>query len=207
MPIYGVAFSEAPLDFGSLFGRVAPTVLEIGFGMGGTTAEIAAADPDRNYLGVEVHTPGVGALLKLLEQHRLNNLRIIEHDARAVVEFQIPDQSLTGINVFFPDPWPKLRHHKRRLIQVHFVTELTRKLRPGGWLRMVTDWPDYAAQMSAVVDSVAELLAPGPSMPRESDHLGPGLPSPRPRTKFETRGLALGHRITEIVRIKSPASP
>ncbi len=153
MPVYGVRFSEAPLDFASLFGRIAPTVLEIGFGMGDTTAEIAADHPDWNFLGVEVHTPGVGALLKLTEQRGLRNIRVIEHDAQAVLAHQIPDESLTGIHIFFPDPWPKARHHKRRLIQQHLVTCLYRALRRNGYLHLATDWPDYADQMRAVVDA------------------------------------------------------
>ena len=204
MPVYGVPFSEAPLDFATLFGRRAPTILEIGFGMGDTTAEIAADHPDQDYLGIEVHTPGVGALLKLLEAHGLGNVRVIEHDALAVVEFQIPDGALTGIHVFFPDPWPKARHHKRRLIQQQFVTNLVRKLRPGGYLHLATDWPDYAAQMIEVVDAAPGLhmtATPGP--PDAGDIRYRSGAAARPLTKFEQRGLRLGHPITDVVRIKS----
>jgi tRNA (guanine-N7-)-methyltransferase len=203
MPLYGVAFSEAPLDFATLFGRDAPTILEIGFGMGDTTATIAADHPDRNYLGIEVHTPGVGALLKLLEARRLRNVRVIEHDAQAVVQYQVPDESLTGIHVFFPDPWPKARHHKRRLIQQQFVTLLTGKLRSGGYLHLATDWPDYAAQMIEAVDAtpgLAMMASPGPRPPGDGE--AASLPPSRPLTKFEQRGLRLGHPITDVMRVK-----
>lgn len=211
MPLYGVGFSEAPLDFASLFGRTAPTILEIGFGMGDTTAQIASDHPDWNFLGVEVHTPGVGALMKLTEQRGLRNVRVIEHDAQAVLAHQIPDESLTGIHIFFPDPWPKARHHKRRLIQQHLVTCLYRALRRGGYLHMATDWPDYADQMRAVVDATPGLLAPSESTAgpvagseREKDVVARAA---RPITKFERRGLRLGHPISDIVRIKTGADP
>lgn len=199
LPVYGVPFSEAPLAFTPLFGRSAPTILEIGFGMGATTAEIAAAHPERNFLGVEVHTPGVGALLKLLEHQGLRNVRVIEHDVQAVIDFQIPDKSLTRINIFFPDPWPKARHHKRRLIQKRFVTQLTDKLLPGGYLHLATDWPDYAEHMIDAVQAESRLTLPDPDESSDSGGLGP---SSRPRTKFEQRGLRLGHPIADIVRIR-----
>lgn len=211
MPVYGVRFSEAPLDFASLFGRIAPTVLEIGFGMGDTTAEIAADHPDWNFLGVEVHTPGVGALLKLTEQRGLRNIRVIEHDAQAVLAHQIPDESLTGIHIFFPDPWPKARHHKRRLIQQHLVTCLYRALRRNGYLHLATDWPDYADQMRAVVDATPGLVAPSESTPGpvagSETETGMVARVARPITKFERRGLRLGHPISDIVRIKTGTDP
>lgn len=199
MPIYGLPFSEAPLAFTPLFGRCAPTILEIGFGMGATTAEIAAAHPEWNFLGVEVHTPGVGALLKLLEQQGLRNVRVIEHDVQSVIDFQIPDKSLTGINIFFPDPWPKARHHKRRLIQKRFVTQLTGKLLPGGYLHLATDWPDYAEHMIEAVQAEPRLTLQAPD---ESTDYGGLRPSSRPLTKFEQRGLRLGHPIADIVRTR-----
>lgn len=203
MPVFGVRFSEEPLDFPTLFGRTAPAILEIGFGMGATTAEIAAAHPGQDYLGVEVHTPGVGALLKLVQAHALTNLRIIEHDVQAVVDFQIPDQTLTGIHVFFPDPWPKARHHKRRLIQQHFVTKLATKLQPGGYLHLATDWPDYAEQMIAAVNAVPAFTQPRASRsPVAGEHGVGSSPAPRPLTRFEQRGLKLGHPIADIMRIK-----
>ncbi|MBA3479508.1 MAG: tRNA (guanosine(46)-N7)-methyltransferase TrmB, partial [Lautropia sp.] len=134
MPVFGIPFSRAPLDLPAVFGRQASTILEVGFGMGETTAEIAAANPTLDYIGVEVHTPGVGALLKLLEARGLSNVRVIEHDVQEVLDHQIPDGSLTGVHVFFPDPWPKSHHHKRRLIQQQFVNKLTTKLCSGGYL-------------------------------------------------------------------------
>lgn len=199
MPRYGVAFSPQLLDLPALFGRRAETILEIGSGMGDTTAEIAAADPDRDYLAVEVHTPGVGALLKLIEAKGIGNLRIIEHDAQEVVVHQIPDMYLTGIHVFFPDPWPKARHHKRRLIQKQFLERIATKLRIGGYLHLATDWPDYARQMTEAVDATAALERmpdPSPSFPATGRS--------RPTTRFENRGRALGHPIEDIVALRRP---
>ena len=154
-PRFVLPYQATLLQPEAVFGRSAPVVLEIGFGMGDTTAEIAAARPEQDYLGVEVHTPGVGALLKQVEARGLTNVRVIEHDVQEVIDRQIPDEYLTGIHVFFPDPWPKARHNKRRLIQKHFVTKLSQKLRIGGYLHLATDWPDYADQMIAAVDAVA----------------------------------------------------
>jgi len=209
MPVYGVPFSRVPLDLPGLFGRTAPTILEIGFGMGDTTAEIAAASPDRDFLAVDVHTPGVGALLKLVQARGLTNIRIVEHDAREVVDFQLPDNCLTGIHVFFPDPWPKARHHKRRLIQTQFVDKLATKLSPGGYLHLATDWPDYADQMQDAVESIASLrrlpataLRPAETAAGLSAGRGAWRPAQRPTTRFEQRGLALGHPIVDIVAIR-----
>lgn len=208
MPVFGLPFKPRMLDLPAVFGRVAPTILEIGFGMGDTTAEIAAAHPEHDYLGVEVHTPGVGALLKQVEARGLTNIRIIEHDVNDVIDAQLPDGYLTGIHVFFPDPWPKARHHKRRLIQTHFVTKLLRKLRPGGYLHLATDWPDYAEQMIEAVDAVSgfmrrtEATSP-PASAATVDHDRPvDKATQRPTTKFEQRGLRLGHPICDIVAIK-----
>jgi tRNA (guanine-N7-)-methyltransferase len=230
MPVFGVPFSRRLLDLAALFGRRAPTILEIGFGMGETTAEIAAANPDKDYLGVEVHTPGVGALLKQVDARGLRNLRVIEHDVQEVLAHQVPDEYLTGIHVFFPDPWPKVRHHKRRLIQQQFVNKLTAKLRPGGYLHLATDWPDYALQMEAVVAAVAGLTRVGVPEPPPAPlpaaspaavpiHASPAAPpalpdggqpipfvdgvSGRPVTKFEKRGLNLGHPISDVIAVKN----
>jgi tRNA (guanine-N7-)-methyltransferase len=203
MPVYGIPFRPAPLDFTAAFGRDAPRVLEIGFGMGETTAEIAAAHPHIDYLGVEVHTPGVGALLKRVETLGLRNIRVIEHDAQAVVEQQIADGILTGVHVFFPDPWPKARHHKRRLLQPHFVTQLARKLLPGGYLHFATDWPDYADQMKEVLESTPGLTADRPPRGAATEAFGPGDGPTRPRTKFERRGIALGHPISDLIRYRA----
>ena len=218
MPVFGLPYSGGQLDLPAIFGRVAPTILEIGFGMGDTTAEIAAAHPEQDYVGVEVHTPGVGALLKQVEARGLTNVRVIEHDVQDVIDRQLPDGYLTGIHVFFPDPWPKARHHKRRLIQKHFVTKLSLKLRPDGYLHMATDWPDYAEQMIETVDAVAGLQrqallatpAFSPCIPAEtiSSLVGPISDQPRslrPPTTFEQRGLRLGHPICDIMAIRRPS--
>lgn len=205
MPVFGIPFSRTMLDLTTVFGREAPTILEIGFGMGETTAEIAAANPDRNYIGVEVHTPGVGALLKRVDALGLRNLRVIEHDVQEVLDFQIPDGSLTAVHVFFPDPWPKARHHKRRLIQKQFVNKLARKLSLGGHLHLATDWPAYAAQMTETLGAsegfvlVAEDARPGAAPPA----LPTLLPPARPVTKFERRGMNLGHPIADLVAVRS----
>ena len=220
MPVFGLPYSPHLLDLPAIFGRAAPTILEIGFGMGDTTAAIAAAHPERDYIGVEVHTPGVGALLKQVEARGLRNLRIIEHDVQDVIDHQFPDDYLTGIHVFFPDPWPKARHHKRRLIRQHFVTKLCQKLQPGGYLHLATDWPDYAEQMIEAIDAVPELLRqPAPAGSSSAPGLDPrdtvpGASGPalaldawRPATKFEQRGLRLGHPICDILALRQAAEP
>jgi tRNA (guanine-N7-)-methyltransferase len=191
LPRYGIAYNDALLDLDSVFGRAAPRILEIGFGMGETTAAIAAAHPDIDYLGIEVHTPGVGALLKLIDAGRLGNVRIIQHDAVEVLQHMIAPQSLDGVHIFFPDPWPKKRHHKRRLIQAPLVDRLAQKLKPGGYLHAATDWHQYAEQILAVFSAARALqnTAPGYA-PR---------PHYRPRTKFEARGEKLGHGVWDIV--------
>jgi tRNA (guanine-N7-)-methyltransferase len=191
MPRYGIPYGAQPLDFEAAFGRTAPTILEIGFGMGETTATIAAAHPDRNYLGIEVHTPGVGSLLKQIDAQGLRNLRIIQHDAVDVLEHMIAPQSLDGVHIFFPDPWPKKRHHKRRLVQPPLVRLLADRLNPGAPLHVATDWEDYAVQILAVLrgEGMLENTAPDYA-PRLED---------RPLTKFESRGLRLGHGVWDIV--------
>lgn len=197
MPVFGLPFQDGPLDFVKVFGRQAPVVLEIGFGMGDTTAAIAAQAPDINFLAIDVHTPGVGALLKQVEQRALDNLRVIEHDAQQVVRQMIVPGSLAGIHIFFPDPWPKARHHKRRLIQTPFVRELATTLAPGGYLHLATDWQDYADQMRQVLDETDSLVQ-SPPLPPSS----PSLPCPRPPTRFEQRGERLGHAITDLIRYR-----
>ncbi len=203
MPVYGIRFAPAPLDLAAVFGRDAPRVLEIGFGMGETTAAIAAAHPAIDYLGVEVHTPGIGALLKRMEMLGLHNIRVIEYDAQEVVKHQIPDTSLTGIHVFFPDPWPKARHQKRRLLQPNFVTRLAGKLLPGGYLHFATDWPDYAEQMRQVLADTATLVTRRPPGGATEAAFGVKSGPTRPETKFERRGIALGHPITDLVRYRT----
>jgi tRNA (guanine-N7-)-methyltransferase len=191
LPVYGVPFSPIPLDLDRVFGRAAPRILEIGFGMGETTAAIAREHPENDYLGIEVHTPGVGSLLKRIADLHLANLRIIQHDAVEVVQHMIAPDALDGVHIFFPDPWPKKRHHKRRLIQPAFVALLASRMKPGARVHACTDWEEYARQM-------LEVLAADPAL----RNTAPGYasrPETRPETKFERRGLALGHRVWDLV--------
>jgi len=190
-PKYGVPYAQALIDARALFGREAPLVLEIGSGMGETTLEIAKADPDTDFIAIEVHAPGVGSLLRGIEAAGLTNLCVIRHDAIDVLEHMIPDGSLAGIHLFFPDPWPKKRHHKRRLVQPAFVALAARKLAPGGLLHAATDWPDYAEQILAV-------LSAEPLLENTASGFAP-RPERRPRTKFEARGERLGHPVRDLV--------
>lgn len=190
-PRYLVPYAPQPPDFDAVFGRRAPRVLEIGFGMGDATAHIAAARPDTDFIGCEVHAPGVGALLKRIGEQTLSNLRIFQHDAVEVLEHMIEPGSLAGIHVFFPDPWHKKKHHKRRLIQPPFVTRLATRLAPGGTLHCATDWQPYAEQM-------LELLGAEPLLANTADGYAP-KPDYRPLTKFENRGLRLGHGVWDLV--------
>ena len=187
----GVPYAAARLDFDALFGRVAPRILEIGFGMGETSAVIAALHPENDYLGIEVHTPGVGSLCKLVAEKCLHNQRIIQHDAVEVLRDMLMPGSLAGAHIFFPYLWPKMRHHKRRLLQAPFVALLTSRLQPGGYLHCATDWEDYAQQMLAVLsaETLLENTVSGYA-PR---------PEQRPQTKFEQRGLRLGHGVWDLV--------
>ncbi len=194
LPVWGVAYAPAPLDFAQIFGREASVVLEIGCGMGETTATIAAAQPETNFLGVEVYPAGVGALLKRIDEQGLTNLRVIAHDAVEVVRDMIPPGALAAVHVFFPDPWPKARHHKRRLIQPAFVALLATRLASGGTLNCATDWEPYAAQMLGV-------LAAEPLLANTSPDYAP-RPAVRPLTKFERRGLTLGHEVRDLVFVK-----
>jgi tRNA (guanine-N7-)-methyltransferase len=190
-PQYCVSYQKQLLDPDQAFGRHAPTVLEIGFGMGVTTAAIAAAMPDKNFVGVEVHTPGVGSLLKLIGEQELDNLRIVQHDAVEVMTHMIAPGSLAGVHVFFPDPWHKARHNKRRLIQGPFVALLASRLAPGGILHCATDWEEYAQQM-------LEVLTAEPALENTAADYAP-RPDYRPVTKFENRGLKLGHGVWDLV--------
>jgi len=191
MPSYSIPFEEKLLDLDSIFGRSAPTFLEIGFGMGETTAAIAKAHPEYNYIGVEVHTPGVGGLLKQIEELKLTNLRIIQHDVVGVLQHALPAGCLDGVHIFFPDPWPKKRHHKRRLIQQEFIALLCRHLKPGGYIHAATDWKDYAEQILGVLSSEPQLTNTAADYaPR---------PQYRPLTKFEQRGLRLGHGVWDMI--------
>jgi tRNA (guanine-N7-)-methyltransferase len=190
-PRFVLPFSAAPLDFAALFGREAPVVLEIGFGMGNATADIAQRLPGTDFLGVEVHPPGVGALLRQIGERRLTNLRIVQHDAVEVLAAMVPPASLTGIHIFFPDPWHKKRHHKRRLIQPAFVAALARHLAPGGTLHCATDWEPYAQQM-------LDVLSAEPMLANTTARYAP-RPEVRPLTKFEARGRSLGHGVWDLI--------
>jgi tRNA (guanine-N7-)-methyltransferase len=191
LPRLGIEFSETALDLDAVFGRKAPCILEIGCGMGETTVAIAAAHPECDYIGIEVHTPGVGSLLKQIDELGLTNVRVIQHDAVAVMEKMIPPSSLDGLHIFFPDPWPKKRQQKRRLIQSPFIELAASRLKPGAYLHAATDWQEYAEQILAVFGA-EPVLANTASAYAEK-------PAYRPQTKFETRGLKLGHGVWDIV--------
>ena len=191
MPRYSLPYRSGVLDLSEVFGRRAAQVLEIGFGMGESTAAIAQARPETDFLGIEVHTPGVGALLKLIDQQALTNVRIVQHDAVEVMRDMIPAESLAGIHIFFPDPWPKLRHHKRRLIKPDFARLAASRLAPGGYIHVATDWEEYAQEILAT-------LAAEPLLANTADGFAP-RPDYRPLTKFESRGLKLGHGVWDVV--------
>lgn len=190
-PRYCIPYRPALLDLDVAFGRAAPKILEIGFGMGETTAKITAAHPHNDYLGIEVHPPGVGALLRLIEQGALDNVRIIQHDAVEVLQQMIAPATLAAIHVFFPDPWPKKRHHKRRLIQPPFVALLASRLKPGGMLHLATDWQEYAQHMLEVLSAEPMLVNTAPGFAER--------PASRPATKFEQRGVRLGHGVWDVI--------
>ncbi len=194
LPRFGIEFAPAPIDLDLAFGRRSLRILEIGFGMGEVTAALAQAFPERDYLGIEVHTPGVGNLLKLLVEHDLANVRVVRHDAVEVLQQMIPPDTFDGVHVFFPDPWPKKRHHKRRLIQPAFVQLLASRIKPGGYLHLATDWEDYATQM-------LQVLAAEPLLANSTDGFAP-RPASRPLTKFETRGLNLGHEVRDLLFLR-----
>lgn len=191
MARHGLLFQPSALDYVAAFGRDAPTVLEIGFGMGMTTAAIAAARLDTNFIAVEVHPPGVGNLCNLLDEQRLTNVRVMEHDAVEVLTHMIAPDSLAGAHIYFPDPWHKKRHNKRRLVQAPLVALLASRLRPEGYLHLATDWVPYAEQM-------LEVLSAEPTLKNTATDYAP-RPEWRPETKFELRGLKLGHEVRDLV--------
>jgi tRNA (guanine-N7-)-methyltransferase len=193
-PRFVVPVSERAVDWAAVFGRDAPRVLDIGFGMGDATAAIAAASPQLDFIGVEVHPPGVGALLQRLDGGGLSNVRIVQHDVVPVLTRMIAPGSLAGAMVFFPDPWPKKRHHKRRLIQSPFVALLASRLASGATLHLATDWPPYAEQMLAV-------LGAEPTLANSCDGYA-SRPAYRPITRFERRGAQLGHASFDLVFVK-----
>jgi tRNA (guanine-N7-)-methyltransferase len=191
MPRFGLAYRPEALDFAQVFGREAPVIAEVGFGMGETTARIAAENQDNDYLAIEVHSPGVGSLLKQIDAGGLANVRIVQHDAVEVMREMVPPRSLAAIHVFFPDPWPKKRHHKRRLLQPAFVELAATRLAPGGVLHVATDWQEYAEQ-------VLEVLGATPLLENSAEGFA-SRPAWRPETKFERRGLNLGHGVWDLV--------
>lgn len=192
-PVYGVPQNGGLLDFTGLFGNSHPVIMEIGFGNGDATWQMAVASPGENYLAVEVHRPGVGHLLLKLEEHGIGNVRIACEDGVALLSRRVPDASLAGVRIFFPDPWPKKRHHKRRLIQAPFIELLAKKICRGGILHLATDWKPYA-------DSMLEVMHNNQGFENLSPEGGP-VPKPdwRPVTKYEERGERLGHSVFDLV--------
>lgn len=195
-PAFLLPFADEAIDWAACFGREAPRILEIGFGMGATTADIATRRPADDFLGIEVHEPGVGALLKLIGTQALTNIRIVQHDAVEVVEHMLAPDSLDGVHVFFPDPWHKARHHKRRLLQPRFAALLATRIRPGGYLHCATDWENYAEQMLEVLSAEPSLVNTAEAYAERPDY--------RPVTKFEQRGLRLGHGVWDLVFKRRP---
>lgn len=193
MPRFGIEYAEQALDLDAVFGRAAAHWLEIGCGNGDTLLAMASCHPERDFIGIEVHTPGVGRLLQGMEERHLSNIRMIRHDAIEVLEHMIPAASLDGVMLYFPDPWHKKRHKKRRIVQPAFVAEMARVLKPGGVFHLATDWEDYARQMLQVMESSAgfeNMAGAGQFSPRPDD---------RPLTKFEQRGLRLGHGVWDLI--------
>jgi len=191
-PKFGITYKPELLDLSTQFGRAdSKKILEIGFGMGETTAKIAQTLPECDFLAAEVHTPGVGALLKLIDESALTNIRVIQHDVVEVLQNMLPEASLDGIHIFFPDPWHKKRHHKRRLIQAEFVKLLCTKLKPGAYIHVATDWQEYA-------EWVLEVLSAEPQLQNTAKDYAE-KPGYRPLTKFENRGIKLGHGVWDMV--------
>jgi tRNA (guanine-N7-)-methyltransferase len=191
LPQYGIPFEDDLINLDQIFGRSSPKFLEIGFGMGETTVSIAQMHLQNDYLAIDVHTPGVGSLLKQIGETGLSNLRIIQHDAVEVLKCMLTPECLDGTHIFFPDPWPKARHHKRRLIQPQFITLLSERLKHGGYLHVATDWEEYAQQILQVLSSEPQLIN------TVTDYAP--CPAYRPLTKFEQRGMKLGHGVWDLI--------
>ncbi|MFZ7128957.1 tRNA (guanosine(46)-N7)-methyltransferase TrmB [Avibacterium avium] len=196
-PIYGLSHQTEPFDFKKIYGNDKPVILEIGFGMGKSLVEMAEQNPDKNYLGIEVHTPGVGACIAYAVEKKVKNLRVICHDATEILRDCIADGSLAGLQLFFPDPWHKAKHHKRRIVQPHFVQTICQKLANQGFIHMATDWENYAEQMLDVLQNNPQL--------RNTSATKDYIPRPesRPLTKFEQRGHRLGHGVWDLYFIKT----
>jgi tRNA (guanine-N7-)-methyltransferase len=193
-PQFLLGYANAPLDAQAAFGRPGKLILEIGFGMGEATAHIARVRPDDNFLCCEVHEPGVGALLKRIGEHDITNIRILQHDAVEVIDHMLPEGSIDGVHIFFPDPWHKKKHNKRRLIQSPLVAKLATRLKPGGYIHCATDWEPYAVQMLEVLSAEPQLANTAQGYAAKPDY--------RPLTKFENRGLRLGHGVWDLVFTK-----
>jgi tRNA (guanine-N7-)-methyltransferase len=192
-PCYGIESGNQPIEFARVFGRNAPVILEIGFGNGEMLAAVAAAHPENDYLGIEVHRPGAGSLLRRLKAGELSNVRLMLADAKEALIERIPDESLSAVHLFFPDPWPKKRHHKRRLVQPDFADLIVRKLSPGGYFHLATDWRDYAEHMTAVLSRT-----PGLVDVSGLDSFSTRIQS-RLSTRFEHRGRKLGHEVWDLI--------
>lgn len=196
-PRYGIAEGAAELDWPVVFGRSAPVILEIGFGNGETLAATAAAHPENNYLGIEVHRPGAGSLLRRIETGTLSNVRVMLGDASEILAQRIADASLAAVHLFFPDPWPKKRHHKRRLVQPEFAALVVRKLTPGGYFHLATDWPAYAEHMAVVLSATPGLVDAGGTAQFQK------LVAERLSTRFEQRGRMLGHEVRDLMYLRT----
>lgn len=193
---FGLDYQDQPFDFKAIFGNDNPVILEIGFGMGRSLVEMAAQNPERNYLGIEVHTPGVGACIAYALEKEVTNLRVICHDATEILRDSIADAALGGLQLYFPDPWQKAKHHKRRIVQPAFVERVLTKLAPNGFIHMATDWENYAEHMLEVLRQFPQLVNQSPNndfIPR---------PAFRPLTKFEARGQKLGHGVWDLYFVK-----
>ena len=189
---HAIVFENQPINFNDVFQNGSgELVLEIGFGMGTSTAEIAKANPKKNYIAIEVHSPGVGNLLKLIQENDISNLKIIQHDAVDVLNTMIKNDSLDGIHIFFPDPWPKKRHHKRRLIQESFLKLMAQKIKQSGYLHIATDWEDYALWIIDLLDKETLLQRTSEDFFRKPDY--------RPLTKYENRGIKLGYKVWDMI--------
>lgn len=194
---YQLSTNESPWDLSQAFGRTADTIVEIGFGMGTSLLTMAANNPELNYIGIEVHQAGVGSLAADLHDQQVTNVKIVAHDAVEVFQQQLADHSLAGVQIFFPDPWHKKRHHKRRLIQSEFIELLVKKIKPGGFIHCATDWQEYA-------EHILQVLSSAPSLSNHQQEGGYSLkPESRPLTKFEQRGERLGHGVWDLIFIKN----
>lgn len=198
LPTHSIAYQPHRINLDEAFARQAPKIIEIGFGMGHATWQIAKNNQQNDYIGLEVHLPGIGALLMEANRNQVHNLKIINHDAVAVIKYMIADNSITGFHVFFPDPWHKKRHHKRRIIQAEFVNLLASKLVKNGYLHLATDWEDYAASMLAILNQTDGLTNTSPTNTYVT------RPEYRPLTKFEKRGINLGHKVWDLIFTKLP---